>query len=68
MTGEGTEVQQAGVTDAGNPELADDSIRVSQIVTSTQLSQSTMNELFGTPSDEDNDLFQEAVKRAFDLS
>eukprot|EP00644_Phytophthora_capsici_P005559 jgi/Phyca11/98299/e_gw1.2.1173.1 len=67
-TGENTEAQQASPIDAGNSELADESIRASQIDTSTHLSQNTMNELFGTPSDAEDDLSQGAVTRAFDMS
>ncbi|ETN15919.1 hypothetical protein PPTG_06182 [Phytophthora nicotianae INRA-310] len=68
--GEG--VEAAEVVAIGNEGRAeadgDEDIRPSQIDTSAQLSQNTLNELFGSESDSEVDLSQAAVTRAFDVS
>ncbi|OWZ01440.1 hypothetical protein PHMEG_00027169 [Phytophthora megakarya] len=55
--------------DVSNDETAgEENIRPSQIDTSAQLSQATLNQLFGSESEPEMELSQPAVSRAFDVS
>ncbi|ETI37340.1 hypothetical protein F443_16660 [Phytophthora nicotianae P1569] len=68
--GEGVEAAKVVATgNEGRAEAdADEDIRPSQIDSSAQLLQNTLNELFGAKSDSEVDLSQAAVTRAFDVS
>lgn len=67
---EGGELDQAGAGSSGEEQQheGEDVVRPSQIDTSVLLSQHTIDRMFGTPSDDDIELSQTAVSRAFNLS
>ncbi|ETO67788.1 hypothetical protein F444_15316 [Phytophthora nicotianae P1976] len=62
----GNEGDKVNESDKGNERVNE--IRASQVDTSAQISQNTLNDLFGRSSDSDVELSQAAVTRAFDLS
>ncbi|ETP08955.1 hypothetical protein F441_15131 [Phytophthora nicotianae CJ01A1] len=62
----GNEGDKVNKSDKGNERV--DEIRASQIDTTAEHSQNTLNDLFGSSSDSDVELSQAAVTRAFDLS
>ncbi|KUF80525.1 hypothetical protein AM587_10005978 [Phytophthora nicotianae] len=66
----GGELDQARVANSDEEQQheGEDIVRPSQIDTSVHLSQNTIDHMFGPPSDDDIELSQTAVSKAFNLS